>query len=273
MTGARSHSDVPVGLYDEPRASLRPLAADTTTSPAQSLPALILAMLCDRELQQPSSSSTPSVMAKAEKGEALLLLLGRFCRGPLSAKPLCSSSALAVGFVATSSMDGAWVGTWRHHCPHGPIMAQFTSLGPKYSISGTTGKTTIARGGVSSTASRGQAGTAPFSFAPSLHALSCSKDTGLPEEGSGYSRESPRKELPDAAEHRSGLSSTLSPECAGGCLFCLCYNLVTPTSSFSSACVLFSSPPPSLILLHLLFLFLSSSCFFILSSSLSSSPL
>uniref|UniRef100_A0A672TF63 Outer dense fiber of sperm tails 3 n=1 Tax=Strigops habroptila TaxID=2489341 RepID=A0A672TF63_STRHB len=40
-----------------------------------------------------------------------------------------------------------WVGTWRHHCPHGPIMAQFTSLGPKYSISGTTGKTTIARGG------------------------------------------------------------------------------------------------------------------------------
>uniref|UniRef100_A0A672THK4 Uncharacterized protein n=1 Tax=Strigops habroptila TaxID=2489341 RepID=A0A672THK4_STRHB len=43
-------------------------------------------------------------------------------------------------------MDGAWVGTWRHHCPHGPIMAQFTSLGPKYSISGTTGKTTIARG-------------------------------------------------------------------------------------------------------------------------------
>uniref|UniRef100_A0A672TF73 Outer dense fiber of sperm tails 3 like 1 n=1 Tax=Strigops habroptila TaxID=2489341 RepID=A0A672TF73_STRHB len=46
-----------------------------------------------------------------------------------------------------ADMDGAWVGTWRHHCPHGPIMAQFTSLGPKYSISGTTGKTTIARGG------------------------------------------------------------------------------------------------------------------------------
>ncbi|XP_075345032.1 ciliary microtubule associated protein 1A-like [Mycteria americana] len=36
-------------------------------------------------------------------------------------------------------MDGAWVGTWRPHRPRGPIMAQFTSPGPKYSIPGTTG--------------------------------------------------------------------------------------------------------------------------------------
>ncbi|XP_009461933.1 PREDICTED: outer dense fiber protein 3 [Nipponia nippon] len=43
------------------------------------------------------------------------------------------------GFVATSSVEGAWVGTWRPHRPHGPIMAQFTSPGPKYSIPGTTG--------------------------------------------------------------------------------------------------------------------------------------
>ncbi|KAM6107489.1 ciliary microtubule associated protein 1A-like [Phoenicopterus ruber ruber] len=43
------------------------------------------------------------------------------------------------GFGATSDMDGAWVGTWRPHCPRGPIMAHFTSPGPKYSIPGTTG--------------------------------------------------------------------------------------------------------------------------------------
>ncbi|NXQ80561.1 ODF3A protein, partial [Nyctibius grandis] len=36
-------------------------------------------------------------------------------------------------------MDGAWVGTWRPHRPRGPIAAQFTSPGPKYSIPGTTG--------------------------------------------------------------------------------------------------------------------------------------
>ncbi|NXW26218.1 ODF3A protein, partial [Circaetus pectoralis] len=40
---------------------------------------------------------------------------------------------------ATSDVDGAWVGTWRPHRPRGPIMAQFTSPGPKYSIPGTTG--------------------------------------------------------------------------------------------------------------------------------------
>ncbi|KAM6392647.1 ciliary microtubule associated protein 1A [Pluvialis apricaria] len=36
-------------------------------------------------------------------------------------------------------MDTAWVGTWRPHRPRGPIMAQFTSPGPKYSVPGTTG--------------------------------------------------------------------------------------------------------------------------------------
>uniref|UniRef100_A0A674JKK0 Ciliary microtubule associated protein 1A n=1 Tax=Terrapene triunguis TaxID=2587831 RepID=A0A674JKK0_9SAUR len=35
--------------------------------------------------------------------------------------------------------DSAWVGTWRPHRPRGPIMAHFTSPGPKYSIQGTTG--------------------------------------------------------------------------------------------------------------------------------------
>ncbi|GAB0187579.1 outer dense fiber protein 3-like [Grus japonensis] len=78
-------------------------------------------------------------MAKAEKGEALLLLPGRFRTGPLSGKPFGNSSALAVGFVATSNTDGAYVGTWRPHRPRGPILAQFTSPGPKYSIPGTTG--------------------------------------------------------------------------------------------------------------------------------------
>ncbi|XP_074016463.1 ciliary microtubule associated protein 1A-like [Numenius arquata] len=36
-------------------------------------------------------------------------------------------------------MDGAWVGTWRPHRPRGPVLAQFTSPGPKYAILGTTG--------------------------------------------------------------------------------------------------------------------------------------
>uniref|UniRef100_A0A8B9PMP8 Outer dense fiber of sperm tails 3 n=1 Tax=Apteryx owenii TaxID=8824 RepID=A0A8B9PMP8_APTOW len=36
-------------------------------------------------------------------------------------------------------MHRAWVGTWKPHRPRGPIMAQFTSPGPKYSIPGTTG--------------------------------------------------------------------------------------------------------------------------------------
>uniref|UniRef100_A0A8C3SQG9 Outer dense fiber protein 3 n=1 Tax=Chelydra serpentina TaxID=8475 RepID=A0A8C3SQG9_CHESE len=35
--------------------------------------------------------------------------------------------------------DSAYVGTWRPHHPRGPIMAHFTSPGPKYSIQGTTG--------------------------------------------------------------------------------------------------------------------------------------
>ncbi|KFZ47760.1 Outer dense fiber protein 3, partial [Antrostomus carolinensis] len=36
-------------------------------------------------------------------------------------------------------MDGPWVGTWRPHRPRGPIMAQFSNPGPKYSIPGATG--------------------------------------------------------------------------------------------------------------------------------------
>uniref|UniRef100_A0A8C6V8I7 Ciliary microtubule associated protein 1A n=1 Tax=Naja naja TaxID=35670 RepID=A0A8C6V8I7_NAJNA len=35
--------------------------------------------------------------------------------------------------------QGGWIGTWRPHRPRGPIMAQYTSPGPKYSIQGATG--------------------------------------------------------------------------------------------------------------------------------------
>uniref|UniRef100_A0A8C4J3F4 ODF3A protein n=1 Tax=Dromaius novaehollandiae TaxID=8790 RepID=A0A8C4J3F4_DRONO len=35
--------------------------------------------------------------------------------------------------------ESPWVGTWKPHRPRGPVMAQFTSPGPKYSIPGTTG--------------------------------------------------------------------------------------------------------------------------------------
>lgn len=93
-----------------------------------------------------TSSSAPSPMAKAEKGEALLLLLRRLHTAPPLGKPLSNSPALAVGFGAIADMDGAWVGTWRPHRPRGLITAHFTSPGPKYSIPGTTGKSTITSG-------------------------------------------------------------------------------------------------------------------------------
>ncbi|XP_032065416.1 outer dense fiber protein 3 [Thamnophis elegans] len=35
--------------------------------------------------------------------------------------------------------QGGWIGTWRPHRPRGPIMAQYTSPGPKYCIQGATG--------------------------------------------------------------------------------------------------------------------------------------
>ncbi|XP_028916788.1 outer dense fiber protein 3 [Ornithorhynchus anatinus] len=35
--------------------------------------------------------------------------------------------------------DGGWVGSWRPHRPRGPIMALYTSPGPKYMIQGATG--------------------------------------------------------------------------------------------------------------------------------------
>uniref|UniRef100_A0A8D0C3M5 Ciliary microtubule associated protein 1A n=1 Tax=Salvator merianae TaxID=96440 RepID=A0A8D0C3M5_SALMN len=35
--------------------------------------------------------------------------------------------------------NGGWVGTWRPHRPRGPVMAQFSSPGPKYYIQGATG--------------------------------------------------------------------------------------------------------------------------------------
>ena len=186
-------------------------------------------------------------------------------------------------------MDGAWVGTWRPHRPRGPIMAQFTSPGPKYSIPGTTGKATVARGVHHIHCLQG---TSSHSSIP--HALSCSKDTGLPEEGSGCSWESPGKELPASAEHRGGLSGALTltaqeEACSASLLQTCCSHLTLfflSSSFFSSPPLLFfllllhlfsSSPPSSSspLLLHLLFLFLFFSSFFIFSASspsLSSSP-
>ena len=36
--------------------------------------------------------------------------------------------------------EEVWVGTWRPHRPRGPIMALYSSPGPKYLIPPTTGK-------------------------------------------------------------------------------------------------------------------------------------
>ncbi|NXJ65053.1 ODF3A protein, partial [Rostratula benghalensis] len=40
---------------------------------------------------------------------------------------------------ATKEMDGACMGIWRPHGPHGPILAQFISPGPKCAVLGATG--------------------------------------------------------------------------------------------------------------------------------------
>ncbi|XP_063016540.1 ciliary microtubule associated protein 1A-like [Melospiza melodia melodia] len=40
-------------------------------------------------------------------------------------------------------MEGPWVGNWRPHPRRGPILAEFSTPGPKYWLPGTTGKPTI----------------------------------------------------------------------------------------------------------------------------------
>lgn len=42
--------------------------------------------------------------------------------------------------------EEVWVGTWRPHRPRGPIMALYSSPGPKYLIPPTTGKNLKALG-------------------------------------------------------------------------------------------------------------------------------
>ncbi|KAM6069827.1 ciliary microtubule associated protein 1A [Theristicus caerulescens] len=90
-------------------------------------------------MQQHSRGTAKLIRTRSRgHGAALLLLPGSLRTAPLAGKPLGSSPALPQGFVATSGLEGAWVGTWRPHRPRGPIMAQFPSPGPKYSIPGTT---------------------------------------------------------------------------------------------------------------------------------------
>lgn len=60
----------------------------------------------------------------------------------VSGKPLGSSPVFPVVSLATS-MEGPWVGTWRPHPRRGPILAEFSTPGPKYWLPGTTGKPTI----------------------------------------------------------------------------------------------------------------------------------
>ncbi|OWK62009.1 Outer dense fiber protein 3 [Lonchura striata] len=45
-----------------------------------------------------------------------------------------------------TSMEGRWVGTWRPHPRRGPILAEFSTPGPKYWIPGSTGKPTSSGG-------------------------------------------------------------------------------------------------------------------------------
>uniref|UniRef100_A0A8C3J9N5 ODF3A protein n=1 Tax=Calidris pygmaea TaxID=425635 RepID=A0A8C3J9N5_9CHAR len=74
---------------------------------------------------------------------------------PVSPHPICQDSGDPwgcdqdegiLGADAIGEMDGPWVGTWRPHRPRGPVLAQFTSPGPKYTVLGTTGNSTSARG-------------------------------------------------------------------------------------------------------------------------------
>uniref|UniRef100_A0A8C9NB56 Uncharacterized protein n=1 Tax=Serinus canaria TaxID=9135 RepID=A0A8C9NB56_SERCA len=41
------------------------------------------------------------------------------------------------------TMEGPWVGNWRPHPRRGPILAEYTTPGPKYGLPGLTGKPTI----------------------------------------------------------------------------------------------------------------------------------
>uniref|UniRef100_A0A8C3CS61 Outer dense fiber of sperm tails 3 n=1 Tax=Cairina moschata TaxID=8855 RepID=A0A8C3CS61_CAIMO len=70
------------------------------------------------------------------------------------------------------SMDGAFVGTWRPHRPRGPIMAQFTSPGPKYSIPGATGTATKPRAGSTSRTSLLTAAVPPLTLSQASRAPS-----------------------------------------------------------------------------------------------------
>lgn len=47
-----------------------------------------------------------------------------------------------VAFLSTepAMTEEVWVGTWRPHRPRGPIMALYSSPGPKYLIPPTTGQ-------------------------------------------------------------------------------------------------------------------------------------
>ncbi|XP_075597685.1 uncharacterized protein LOC142599819 [Balearica regulorum gibbericeps] len=67
-------------------------------------------------------------------------------------------------------MDGAWVRTWRPHHPWDPILAQFTSPRPKYSVPGTTGKTRIRVGCGTLRTPLIKSATNPFPFSPPLPA-------------------------------------------------------------------------------------------------------
>ncbi|KAF2974077.1 hypothetical protein EK904_010152, partial [Melospiza melodia maxima] len=43
-------------------------------------------------------------------------------------------------------MEGPWVGNWRPHPRRGPILAEFSTPGPKYGLPGLTGKPNIREG-------------------------------------------------------------------------------------------------------------------------------
>ena len=81
-------------------------------------------------------------------------------------------------------MDGAFVGTWRPHRPRGPIMAQFTSPGPKYSIPGATGTAAIPRAGGTLRTSLLKAAQKPFPF---LSKPPCPRGQQPPRPGRGRS--------------------------------------------------------------------------------------
>ncbi|VTJ89105.1 Hypothetical predicted protein [Marmota monax] len=94
--------------------------------------------------------------------------------------------------------EEVWVGTWRPHRPRGPIMALYSSPGPKYLIPPTTGKNLSALGGRGGRRGKSQ-----------------EQGLGWPGVGLGFMKHTPTKQRAPAYSFR-GAPMLLAENCSPG---------------------------------------------------------